>query len=173
MIIEDISKAKQGFRKDILKNLKLLPRYLGPLWISFALSGILFFYIEECYYHVPDINPNTVRCRELCENIINDLLTNVTTTTAPTKVTSKSIISSNKTLMDNTAATFQRLTLKCMTKCQGDNIHGTGPSCSFDTAIWAKWITFCSTTAFTIGKNIYYSFLELSLNLYTSNRCLI
>ena len=157
MIIEDISKAKQGFRKDILKNLKLLPRYLGPLWISFALSGILFFYIEECYYHVPDINPNTVRCRELCENIINDLLTNVTTTTALTNpIMANESISSKKASMNNTTTIFQRLTLKCLTQCQGDNIYATGPTCTLSHALFSKWMIFCFITAFTIGKNIPY-----------------
>ena len=154
MIIQNISKAKQDFRKDICKNLKLMPKYVGTLWGSLVLSAILYFYIEECYFYVPVANPNSARCRELCRNMIIDLFTNETTTTSTTATLKNESISTNKTLINNN---FERLTSKCMEQCQGDNNYSSiGPSCSFDATLWVKWIAFCSTTAFTIGEKMLY-----------------
>lgn len=175
MIIEDIGKAKQDLRKDIRKNLKLLPWYIISKWCIAVLGAILFFYIEECYHYVPVVDPNTVRCRELCHSIITDLYINETampaTTTTTTSMTNSSISSessTNSTLThnnntanyiliaaDNTTA-VQRLITSCIEKqCQeeGNNLS-TGPTCSLttDPTLFIKWLNFCFVVIFTIGR---------------------
>ena len=171
MIIENISKIKLDLRKEIRENLKLLPWYIISKWCIMLLGGILFFYIEECYHYVPVTDTKTILCRELCQNIINDLFINETVIPTPTTMTNGSNSSSsvfttkntlqnntnttgNYTLMvDNTTAT-ERLITSCIEKqcLQGD--VSTGPTCSLSTDpnLLMKWMSFSFVVIFTIGR---------------------
>ena len=148
----------------------------------------MFFYIEECYHYVPFTDTKTIRCRELCQNIINDLFINETVIPTPTTMTnsSSSVFTTkntlqnnantgNYTLMADNTTSVQRLITICIEKqCLQEDVS-TGPTCSLSTDpnLLMKWMSFSFIVIFTIGKALcnfspyspQISINQLSLNI--------
>ncbi|XP_066923608.1 TWiK family of potassium channels protein 7-like [Clytia hemisphaerica] len=132
MIIEDIEESKIIFWKEILNNLKRFIAFsIAALAISLV-SSIILFFVEECYFHVPEQCPaDYQQSFELCQNVGT----------------------MNQTTFVNDTEAFElyiNVTKFCHNReCKIDKY--SQKSCTIDHKKFFKWMTFMLTTTFTIG----------------------
>eukprot|EP00111_Clytia_hemisphaerica_P021105 TCONS_00062178-protein len=132
MIIENVTEAKCDFKKEIFHNVKRFLRQVGFLAILIFTSTTIFFFVEECYFHV--LQPPTSytqMCNQLCQN---------------TKIINET--QSNNTEIVNL---FGNVTKFCVqVKCNStENV--SQKNCKLGPKNVFKWWAFVTTTIFTIG----------------------
>ena len=136
MIIEHIDKAKERFRREIKKNFMRFTLYLFINIALMFLGGIMFFYVEECYFFGQKENsPETNKqCLELCEDIKQF------NTTHSAKIQDGQILES-----------LSNITSSCIGKCQTGE---TTPDkqCHLDEKGMMTWSEYTFTIHFTIGE---------------------
>ena len=133
MIIEKIDEAKCDFKKEIFHNVRRFLKQIGYISILIFTSTTIFFFVEECYFHVPQPSTSYNQlCNQLCQNI---------------KI-------SNKTQSNNTGVVqlFSNVTKFCVqAKCNLEE-NVLQKNCKLGPKNFFKWWGYVVTTIFTIGK---------------------
>ncbi|XP_066923609.1 potassium channel subfamily K member 9-like [Clytia hemisphaerica] len=132
MMIEKVDKAKYHFKKEIANNVRRFLIQLIFLGILIFTSTTIFFFVEECYFHVPQ-PPTSYNqmCNQLCQN---------------TKIINET--QSNNTEIVNL---FGNVTKFCVqAKCNLEE-HVSQRNCKLGPKNVFKWWGFVVTTIFTIG----------------------
>ena len=140
MIIEKLEESKILFRKEILNNLKRFFTYVIAALVIILLSAAILFYVEECYFYVPQKCPtNNEQTLELCQSV--------------DKI--------NKTLLNDIEAVdlYTNVTKFCNASLECKIDRNSGKSCTLDHKKLFKWIHFMMTTIFTVGKLFFISLI--------------
>ncbi|XP_066923715.1 TWiK family of potassium channels protein 7-like [Clytia hemisphaerica] len=138
MILTKIEESKQQFKTEIINNLKKYVVFLVALLVGLCITTIIFFYVEECYFHVPEQCPaNNQQTFELCQNVDTK---NQTTTLNYTEA----------------FEIYTKITKFCnhieLVECNKDGFIITSKeNCDFTTTSFIKWMSFLCSTVFTIG----------------------
>ena len=149
MTMKDIEEAKKKTKAELFISFKKFCIFNTLLWIIMSLGSIIFFYIEACYYFIPDENSSDqYSSQELCNSIlvINTMHSN-----------NSEILKA----ISNVTAFCNQQKLKPHQAFRPTIKH----RCDFDTTAFAVWMSYMVTVVFTIGKN--YVYLEpLTFKLY-------
>ena len=139
--VDDIAKAKSEFAKEIKCNVK---RFLAASFLVMScmvFGALMFFYVEECYFKVPEPPQYGKRCLELCEKIMKINHTNLNLTVIETddqlrNITKHCVDKDNCIEVQSNSAT----------NCELDNLH------------FQKWNMFVFTIISTIGRSSFIEF---------------
>lgn len=134
MILENVDRSKEQFKQEIKKNYLRFNIYVLLNLTLMVLGAIMFFYVEECYFFVPEGSPESNKqCLEICEDLIMF----------------------NKTYSENidhnqTSKALKNITDTCIKKCTPE-ILPAEKRCTLDTIGILRWVEYTQSIQFTIG----------------------
>lgn len=155
MAINNIPEVKTKLKKEIISSLKRSLFYNFLMVCVMLLGGLMFFYVEDCYYVVQPVKIHSQRCNEVCKDVMQ--LKNTTfvynqhnnnSSNTQNKTTSLQSIPQNS----NADQIIERIVKNCVQKKCFENYEDVQPQCELNKDSLLKWVYFCWIVLRTIGK---------------------